>query len=351
MPAAKAAAMRPAAGLSTEKSRISSEAKAGAAAAETAMGRRRKGRPVSGWLVIDKPADITSTQVVARVRRLTGAAKAGHAGTLDPMATGILPIALGEATKTVAYAMEGEKTYRFTVRWGEARDTDDLEGRPVAESPVRPDRSAIEAALPAFIGEIEQTPPAFSAVKIAGERAYDLAREGEAVEPAPRIVRIDAIRLLAMPDADHAAFEVESGKGAYMRALARDLARALGTCGHLSVLRRLRVGAFALDGAVTLAHLEELADQSATDSALLPIETPLADIPAVALTETEAHRLRCGQTVALFRRVDRERLAELTGAAAADEPMVLARLGDRPVALVRLDGGQLRPVRVLNLQG
>lgn len=315
------------------------------------MARKRKGRPVNGWLVIDKPADMTSTQVVGRVRRLTGAAKAGHAGTLDPIATGVLPIALGEATKTVAYAMEAAKTYRFTVRWGEARDTDDLEGRVVAESPVRPGRAEIERALPAFQGEIAQIPPAFSAIKVAGERAYDLAREGETVALAPRLVRIDAIRLLGLPDSDHAEFEVDSGKGAYMRALARDLAQALGTCGHLSALRRLTVGAFNLDDAVALPHLEALAEQSATDSVLLPVETPLADIPAVALTEPEAHRLRCGQTVALFRRVDRDRLDELTRGTPADEPMVLARLGNEPVALVRLDGGQLRPVRVLNLQG
>ena len=313
------------------------------------MARRRKGRPVSGWLVIDKPADKTSTQVVSRARRLMDAAKAGHAGTLDPIATGVLPIALGEATKTVSYAMDGAKTYRFTIRWGEARDTDDLEGRIVAESPVRPDRAAIERALPGFVGEIEQTPPAFSAIKIAGERAYDLAREGQAVALAPRRIRIDGIRLTGLPDADHAEFEVESGKGAYMRALARDLALALDTCGHLSALRRLRVGAFTLDAAITLPHLEQLAEQSALESVLLPIETPLADIPAVALTETEAHRIRCGQTVALFRRVDRDRLAELTRDTAAEQPMALARLGDRPIALVRLDGGQLHPVRVLNL--
>ncbi len=313
------------------------------------MGRRRKGRPVNGWLVLDKPVDITSTQVVNRARRLLDAAKAGHAGTLDPLASGVLPIAFGEATKTVPFAMDGAKRYRFTIRWGEARDTDDAEGRVVATSGVRPDRDTILAALPRFIGEIEQVPPAFSAIKVAGERAYDRARAGEPVDLAPRVVRINALDLIALPDADHAEFAAGCGKGGYMRALARDLARALGTVGHLSSLRRLSVGPFSLDAAVTLDQLEELAAQAAAERVLLPVRTPLDDIPAVALTETEAHRLRSGQAVALLRRSDRERLARLNAERAAGEPLVLAVTGEVPVALARLEGVELRPVRVLNL--
>ncbi len=314
------------------------------------MGRRRKGRPVHGWLVIDKPRGMTSTAVVGKVRRLFDAAKAGHAGTLDPLATGVLPIAFGEATKLMSYAMDGAKAYRFTIRWGEARDTDDAEGRVVATSPVRPDRAAIEAVLPRFVGEIEQVPPAFSAIKIGGERAYDLARDGETVDLAPRLVRIDALRLLGQPDADHAEFEAACGKGTYMRGLARDLAVALGSVGHLSMLRRLKVGPFTLDDAVTLAHLEQLigGDGDAT-SVLLPVEAPLDDIPAVTLTEPEAQRMRCGQTVALLRRSDRERLAKLSLDPATEDGVVLAVLGGLPVALARIDGAELRPVRVLNL--
>lgn len=313
------------------------------------MGRRRKGRPVHGWLVLDKPADMTSTEALGKVRRLFGAAKAGHAGTLDPMATGVLPLAFGEATKTVPYAMDATKVYRFSVCWGEARDTDDAEGVVIETSPVRPSRQAIEAALPAFIGEIEQLPPIYSAIKVGGERSYDLARDGQPVELTPRPVRIDAMRLIDMPDDDHAEFEVQSGKGAYMRALARDLAAELGTVGHLSVLRRLSVGPFSLDEAVTLGHLERLAAGPDLDGALLPVDRPLVDIPAVSLTEAEAHRVRCGQTVGLMRRSDRSRLQDLMETATTPEPLVLVRQGSLPIALARLEGAELKPVRILNL--
>src|SRR5262245_19733960 len=188
--------------------------------------RRKKGSNVDGWLILDKPVDLTSTQAVNIIRRIFDAEKAGHAGTLDPLASGILPIALGEATKTVPYAMDGEKTYRFTVRWGEARDTDDAEGRVTATSEVRPDPAAVAAVVQRFIGEISQVPPAFSAIKVDGERAYDLARAGEAVQLEPRLIRIDDLRLAEIPDRDHATFDVQSGKGAYMRGLARDIAVA-----------------------------------------------------------------------------------------------------------------------------
>ena len=313
------------------------------------MARKRRGRPVHGWLIVDKPEDMTSTEVVSRAKRLLQAAKVGHAGTLDPMATGVLPLAFGEATKTVSYAMDGAKSYRFTVRWGEARDTDDMEGQVTATSPVRPDEDAIARAIPRFLGVIDQVPPAYSAIKVAGERAYDLAREGETVSLAPRPVAVHGLTLVDQPDPDHAVFDAECGKGTYMRALARDLARALGTLGHLSALRRTRVGPFGLDAAVTLPHLEALAARGSPDAALLPVETPLDDIPAVALTESEAHRMRCGQSVALLRRSDRERLASLQRSDAGDDGLVLAMVGTLPVALARLDGVELKPVRVLNL--
>ena len=313
------------------------------------MARKRRGRPVHGWLIVDKPEDMTSTEVVSRAKRLLQAAKVGHAGTLDPMATGVLPLAFGEATKTVSYAMDGAKSYRFTVRWGEARDTDDMEGQVTATSPARPDKDAIARAIPRFLGVIDQVPPAYSAIKVAGERAYDLAREGEAVSLAPRPVAVHALTLVDQPDPDHAVFDAECGKGTYMRALARDLAQALGTLGHLSALRRTRVGPFGLDAAVTLPHLEALAARGSPDAALLPVETPLDDIPAVALTESEAHRMRCGQSVALLRRSDRERLASLQRSDAGDDGLVLAMVGTLPVALARLDGVELKPVRVLNL--
>lgn len=313
------------------------------------MARRKRGRPVHGWVVVDKPVGITSTQVVGRIRRLFDAEKAGHAGTLDPLASGILPIALGEATKTVRYAMDGEKTYRFTLRWGEARDTDDTEGRVTATSDMRPDPAAVAAVVQRFIGEIEQVPPAYSAIKVDGQRAYDLARSGGTVKLAPRIIRIDDLRLVETPDADHASFEVRSGKGAYMRGLARDIALALGTVGHIVALRRTSVGAFGLDESVTLAHIDALAEQSALNSILLPVQTPLDDIPAVALTEAEAHRMRHGQRVALLRRSDRERIARLDLDPDNPDAIVLATCGSTPVALARVDGGEIRPVRILNL--
>ncbi|CAA7617130.1 tRNA pseudouridine(55) synthase TruB [Magnetospirillum sp. UT-4] len=305
------------------------------------MPRKRKGIPIDGWLAVDKPVGIGSTTVVSILRRLTNAAKIGHGGTLDPLASGILPIALGEATKTVSYVMDGAKTYRVVVAWGEARSTEDREGEVIATSPVRPDRDAISAALPAFTGDILQVPPAFSAIKVAGERAYDLARAGAAVELAPRLVRIDRIALLAMPDADHAEFEVECGKGTYIRSLARDLAVALGTVGHVAALRRTACGPFDESSAISLDKLQELGQGPALRTHLLPIETALDDIPALALTEAEARRLMSGQALPL---------AGLAGREAPTPPPgtnVRAMQGARLVALARIDGGTLRPVRVI----
>ncbi|MEQ8965800.1 MAG: tRNA pseudouridine(55) synthase TruB [Azospirillaceae bacterium] len=313
------------------------------------MARKRKGRPINGWIVIDKPRGPTSTQVVGRVKRVFDAAKAGHGGTLDPMASGLLPIAFGEATKTVQWAMDGEKTYRFTVRWGVETDTDDAEGSVTRTVEARPDDAAIEAVLDRFVGEIDQVPPAYSAIKVDGERAYDLAREGRPPELASRPVSIHHLALVDRPDADHAVFEAVSGKGAYMRALARDIAAALGTLGHLEALRRTRVGAFTLDDAVTLEHLDALADEGDAESALLPVETPLDDIPAVALSESQAHQLKRGQAVAFLSRSDRHKLEGLRIDLTAEEPLVLAMHGAVPVALARLEGVEIRPVRVLNL--
>src|SRR5690348_712167 len=215
----------------------------GAAPAPAARGKRQK-RDIHGWLVLDKPVGMTSTHAVSVIKHLFAARRAGHAGTLDPLASGCLPIALGEATKTVPFVFDGRKTYRFTIRWGEERDTDDAEGRVAATSAIRPDAAAIRAQLPRFTGTIEQVPPRFSAIKIDGERAYDLARDGEAVELKPRTVEIYRLELLETPDPDHAVLAAECGKGTYVRSLARDLGRALGALGHVSALRRDRVGPF-----------------------------------------------------------------------------------------------------------
>jgi tRNA pseudouridine55 synthase len=308
------------------------------------MGRRRGGTPVHGWLVLDKPYGMSSSRAVGAVRRLLDAAKAGHGGTLDPLATGILPIALGEATKTVAWAMAGRKTYRFTLRWGEARATDDAEGAVTATSDVRPDPASIAAVLPRFTGTIQQTPPAYSALKLDGERAYDLARRGETVELAARPAEIFALRLIGQVDDDHAEFEVETGKGVYVRSLGRDIALALGTVGHIAALRRLAVGTFTLDRAISLDKLEALRHSAAVFGHLLPIETALDDIPALALTEAEAHRLRHGQTVVPLLAADQARLDELGNGA-----LVRATTGEMLVALTEVSAGGLRPVRVLNL--
>lgn len=301
------------------------------------MARRRKGEKIDGWVVLDKPVGLGSTPAVSRVRRLFGAQKAGHGGTLDPLASGVLPIALGEATKTVPFVMDGRKEYRFTLKFGEARATEDSEGEVTATSEVRPDDAAIAGALAAFRGEIEQMPPVFSALKVEGRRAYDLARAGEAVELKPRKVLIERLEFLGRPDADHADFVVGCGKGTYIRSLGRDLAVALGTVGHLSMLRRTVAGPFREAAAISLPKLEALGHIPALFGALAPVATALDDIPALAVTEAQADRLRQGQPVLLTRD------APPSGA------LVRAELGDRLVALVRSDGTALQPVRVFNL--
>ena len=307
------------------------------------MGRRR-GQPINGWLIIDKPAGMTSAHVVARVRRMLNAAKIGHGGTLDPLATGVLPLALGEATKTVSYVMDGAKSYRFTARWGEARDSDDADGRITATSDKRPTREEIERALPAFVGEIAQVPPAYSAVKVDGERAYTLAREGTVVTLSPRPVRIDRFELVTILDSDHAVFEVGSGKGAYMRALVRDLAAALGTLGHVSELRRTRLGPFAETDAISLEKLDELRHSAPAAELVRPVETALDDIPALAMTEDEARRLQSGQGVSALKVARRIPLRNF-----GLGTVFCAFAEGKPVALARFEGGELRPIRVLNL--
>lgn len=308
------------------------------------MAPKCRGQPVHGWIIFDKPAGMTSNRAVGAVRRALDAAKAGHGGTLDPLATGVLPIALGEATKTVAYAMAGRKTYRFGLRWGQARDTDDAEGQVVAESPVRPPRDAVLAALSAFCGIIRQRPPDYSAIKIRGGRAYDLARGGGAVDLAPRPVEIQSLHLLNMPDADQAFFEAIVGKGTYIRALARDLGRALGTYAYVTALQRFSVGPFTLDRVISLDKLTALGHSAATSEHLLPLETALDDIPALALTEEEVRVLRCGRAVTPLRPGDRARFD-----AFADGATVRATNRGRVVALVAVEAGSIRPVRVMNL--
>src|SRR4051812_17278026 len=329
-----------------------------AAPAQMQQRPKREKREVNGWLVLDKPVGMTSTHAVSVVKRLFQAKRAGHAGTLDPLASGLLPIALGEATKTVPFVMDGRKTYRFTVRWGEERDTDDAEGRVTATSDERPTDAAVRALLPSFTGSIEQVPPRYSAVKIEGERAYDLARDGEVVELKPRQVEIHRLELVESPDADHAVLAAECGKGTYVRALARDLGRMLGCFGHVSALRRTAVGPFAEDIAVTLEALqrpaeapEEPAGQQTTGQEqaafggravgplpLLPVEAGLAALPALRVSAADAGRLARGQAVLL-----RGRDAPVM------EGWVSVSAHGGLVALAQVEKGELRPRRIFNL--
>lgn len=307
------------------------------------MSEERRRRALHGWLVIDKPPGMTSAAVVSAVRRATSAGKAGHGGTLDPLATGVLPIALGEATKTASYVLGGRKVYRFSVRWGEQRDTDDAEGAVVATSAVRPTTAAIEAALGRFHGDIEQVPPTFSAIKVAGERAYALARADRPVALPARTVTVERVALVEVPDDDHAVFEVEAGKGVYMRALARDLALTLGTVGHVTALRRLAVGPFVESAAITLDNLRTIGHSDQLLERLLPVGAALAGIPALTLTEAEANRLQHGQAIAALPVASRSTLTDVS-----KDSVVCAVAKGRPVALARIKGGEIRPVRVLN---
>ncbi len=302
-------------------------------------------RDVHGWVILDKPIGMTSTHAVAVLKRLFNAKRAGHAGTLDPLASGGLPIALGEATKTVPFVMDGRKRYRFTVCWGEERDTDDTEGKVTQTSPARPSVEEIRALLPQFTGTIEQTPPQYSAIKIQGERAYDLARDGEVVPLAPRPVEIHQLTLVEQIDTDRSVFEAECGKGTYVRALARDLGRILGSYGHICALRRTICGPFTEADMIPLADLEALCDRAASGEgsladALLPVETALDDIPALAVTRADAARLHRGQAVLL-----RGRDAPISNGT------VYATVGGRLLALAEIGNGELIPKRVFNLTG
>ena len=283
--------------------------------------------PVDGWLILDKPIGMTSTHAVSRLKRIFNAKKAGHAGTLDPLASGILPVAFGEATKTVPFVQDGVKAYRFTVRWGIETDTDDADGRSVQTSDLRPPINTVADLLPAFTGTIMQTPPAFSAIKIAGERAYDMARDGEVVNLAPRAVTIDALSIVDTTR-DETTFVTECGKGTYVRAIARDLGRLLGCFGHISALRRTRVGPFEEADAVTFAALET------SGNGIRDIEDGLRGVPRISVDPAGAARLRRGQSV-LVRGAD----APLSGAA-------YAVCAGTVVATGEIESGELQPRRV-----
>ena len=307
--------------------------------------KKRDKRDVHGWVVLDKPVSMTSTHAVSMVKRLFSAKRCGHAGTLDPLASGALPIALGEATKTVPFVMDGRKLYRFTIRWGEERDTDDAEGRVVSTSKERPSPEAVRALLPSYTGLIQQIPPRYSAIKIEGERAYDLARDGEQVELAARPVEIGRLELVNVPDRNHAVLEAECGKGTYVRSLARDLGRALGCFGHVSALRRAAVGPFTQETMISLEQLEALCHRAASGEgsladALMPVETALDDIPALAVSRADAARLQRGQAVLLRGR---------------DAPnfrgTVYVTVSGQLLALAELDRGEIVPKRVFNLAG
>jgi tRNA pseudouridine55 synthase len=316
------------------------------------MGRRRKGEDVSGWVVFDKPDDMTSTHAVSVVQRLFNAKKAGHAGTLDPLASGVLPIALGEATKTVPWLMEAEKTYLFTIRWGVSTDTQDREGKPVAESAVRPSPEGIRAALPGFIGEIEQVPPQFSAVKVDGERAYDFARSGEAVELEPRQVTVYEAELVGIEGDDFAQFRVRSGKGFYIRALVRDLAARLGAEGHVWRLRRTAVGPFREEESVTLDELQVLGQKGAASERLKPVETALDDIPALAINGEDAFKLRQGRPIVLLPHVMetlKPKFRDRTIAGQDASRAAVALFQGKAVALGDVRAGKFSPTRVFHL--
>jgi len=300
------------------------------------MARKRKGRDISGWLVVDKPAGPTSTTVVNKVRWALNANKAGHAGTLDPDATGVLAIALGEATKTVPYITDALKAYEFTVRLGISTNTDDAEGEVLETSDLRPDDAAIKAALAGFIGDIQQVPPQFSAVKIDGQRAYKLAREGESMELAARPLWVESLLLTDRPDADHVTLEMVCGKGGYVRSIARDLGQALGCLGHVRNLRRVWSGPFDAKDGLTMDQIEAMARTDALDAHLLPLEQGLQDLPEVKATAEGAARLRNGNPGMVI----------TSTVEYGDEAW--ASYEGRAVAVGRYKAGELHPSRVFN---
>ena len=311
------------------------------------MSRRKKGNPVHGWVILDKPAGVTSTQAVAQVRRIFDAQKAGHAGTLDPLATGVLAIALGEATKTVPYVQDAAKIYRFTATWGEGRDSDDAEGKVTGTSDVRPTQAAIEAMLPRFTGALTQVPPAYSAIKVAGERAYDLAREGETVILQPRQVEVFEARLLNAVQ-DSAEFEIRCGKGTYVRSWVRDIALALGTLGHVTALRRTQLGSWQENDAVRLDTLTPSVHSPAAFGYLRPLSTALDGIPALAVSGPDTVRIRSGNPI-LIRAKLFASLSDGAGGGELQGTVVFLKEEDgSPVALAEIAEGELRPFRVFN---
>ena len=298
------------------------------------MARKRKGRDISGWLIIDKPAGMTSTAVVNKVRWALEAKKAGHAGTLDPEATGLLAVALGEATKTVPYVTHAMKAYIFTVRLGQATNTDDSEGEVIAESDLRPTDDEIKAALGQFVGDIMQVPPKFSAVKIDGQRAYKLARDGEDVEIAARPLWVEELVMVDRPDPDHVVLEMTCGKGGYVRSIARDLGAALGCYGHVTELRRVWAGPFDVEDAISLQTVEDLARTPELDAYLRPLEEGLADLPELRCTAEGAARLRNGNPGMVL----------ASDVEYGDEAW--ASFQGRAVAVGTYKGGELHPTRV-----
>ena len=305
------------------------------------MGRKRKGNPVHGWINLDKPLGLTSTQAIGRIRRVLNPAKIGHAGTLDPLATGILPIAMGDATKVIPYSQDASKTYFFTVKWGEATETEDAEGAVIKTSDYRPALEDVQKILPDFIGDIEQIPPKYSAIKIDGQRAYDLARAGEEVDIKTRDVYIESLEIIEARE-QSADFRVVCGKGTYVRALGRDIAEALGTCGHISMLRREKVGFFTLENAISLELLENMSDSAALEEVLMPLQAPLDDIPALPVSVQEASKLKNGQSLSFISKGDFHRLESL------NDNTALAMMDDKAIALVEIIKAQVKPVRVFN---
>lgn len=313
------------------------------------MGRtRKKGNPVNGWLVLDKPEGISSTQALGKARHLLNARKAGHAGTLDPLATGILPLAFGEATKTVPYCQDAEKTYQFTVKWGASTNTDDSEGEITKTSDARPTKEQLLAVMQNYTGQIEQVPPQFSAIKIDGQRAYALARKGEDVEIDARKVIVYQLDLLSFSEGE-ARFECQCSKGTYIRSLARDMGDDLGCFGHIIQLRRTAVGSFDEKSAISLDKLQEMIETAPVEDVLLPVEAPLDDIPALILTDSEAMRLKNGQSVALFSKDGQSRLQNAGLDPKTADSTILVRTHRKPIALAHVKGVEVSPIRILNI--
>lgn len=320
------------------------------------MARKRKGLKINGWVNLNKPQGLTSTQALGKVRRILNAQKLGHAGTLDPLATGVLPIALGEATKTIPYIQDALKTYTFTITWGEQRDTDDAEGDVIATSDKRPTIEQIKAALPHYVGDIEQTPPQYSAIKVNGQRAYDLARAGEKVALKSRKVFVESLELIPHPENDGkittctetTSFRMVCGKGTYVRSIARDLAKDLGTCGYISTLRRDKVGPFILESTISLDILDDLEHSAALKRAVLPMDVSLDDIPALPLDQNEAARLKHGNMLSFVSKPDFKRLKD-AGLDTQNGDTAIAYFQGQAVAIVDVHKANVKPVKVFNL--